>query len=189
MDFGLQYIKLKAMHLLGIADCSSNRGVEFLTFICAMNRKKMMKILSTAFIPLLLVACAGTDMKESSTSISSKVLLESTTSWDGGNFAYPEGDPQLTITRINIPKGVSLPMHCHPVPLGGVLTKGVLEVTKESGGILILSKDEALIEVSMQWHYGKALEEVEILVVYSGAKGLPVTVLKNGDPKLVAQCY
>jgi quercetin dioxygenase-like cupin family protein len=118
-----------------------------------------------------------------------EVLVQSSHSWDGGDFAYPEGDAQLTVAKIIIPAGVALPMHCHPVPLGGVLTRGILEVTKENGERFLLNGGEGLIEVSNQWHYGQAVEEVEIVVVYAGAKDIPVTVLKDGGSKYVKDCH
>lgn len=121
-------------------------------------------------------------------SISSQVLVQSTHSWDGGEFAYPTGEGQLTVTRIFMPKGSSLPMHCHPVPLAGMVTKGQLEVLKEDGQTRVFGEGAGLIEVSNQWHYGTALEAVEIVVVYSGSVDLPVTVFKDGYPALVAQC-
>ncbi len=34
-----------------------------------------------------------------------------------------------------------------------------------------------------------SVEAAEIMVVYAGVEGLPVTVLKDGDPKLVAECF
>jgi quercetin dioxygenase-like cupin family protein len=153
-----------------------------------MNKELTMKIVITTILLFILTACSTYGEQKSNAAISSEVLLESTTSWDGQDFVYPDGDAQLNITKINMPKGSSLPVHCHPVPLAGVLTKGVLEVVKENGEVHILNKDEALIEVSMQWHHGNAMEDVEILVVYSGAEGLPVTVFKDGDPQLVSQC-
>ena len=149
-------------------------------------------------LPLMLAlnACSTTMDTEPATTpdpgpakASTEVLVQSTHSWDGGDFSYPDGDAQLTVVRIEIPAGVALPMHCHPVPLAGVLTKGVLEVDKESGEQITLDAGDGLIEVSNQGHRGRALEEVEIMVVYAGAEGIPVTVLKDGDSKHVAECF
>jgi quercetin dioxygenase-like cupin family protein len=147
-------------------------------------------------IPLALIAlysCANTPgpapPQQAAPVASTEILVQSNASWDGGDFSYPGGDAQLTVVRILIPEGVALPMHCHPVPLGGVLTKGVLEVEKENGNTLVLYEGQGLIEVSNQWHHGRAVEDVEIMVVYAGAQDTPVTVLKDGDPKYVAECF
>ena len=148
----------------------------------------MIKLI-TAFMSLFLLACATAAKVPENATASNVVLIQSTQSWDGGDFAYPAGNAQLTVARIHIPTGVTLPLHCHPVPLGGVLSKGILEVTKEDGQKILLNKGEALIEVSRQWHHGHAVEEAEIIVVYAGAEGVPVTILKNDDPELLAQCH
>ena len=79
-------------------------------------------------------------------------------------------------------------MHCHPVPLAGEVVRGRLEVRKESGETITLESGQGLIEVSNQWHHGTARADTEILVVYAGAQGVPVTVLKDGDPQWVERC-
>lgn len=135
-----------------------------------------------------LTACATVDRGQSPERITSEVLVQSTRSWDGGEFAYPAGEGQLTVTRIIMPKGSSLPMHCHPVPLAGMITRGQLEVLKEDGQTMLIGEGAGLIEVSNQWHFGTAREAVEIVVVYAGNTELPVTVFKDGDPALVAKC-
>ena len=148
-----------------------------------------MKLVLLILSILLTTACASTSNNVVPGNPSSETLLESTASWDGEGFTYPDGEAQITISRVKIPKGARLPMHCHPVPLGGYLVKGLLEVQKEDGSTFLLKKDEPLIEVSMQWHYGRALEDTEILVIYSGASGIPVTLLKDSDSELVAKCH
>ena len=116
-------------------------------------------------------------------------LLQSSTSWDGGSFDYPEGKPQITVSTITVPEGGSISLHCHPGPLAGRVVKGTLEVTKANGESRIFEEGEALIEVSNTWHYGKGLSgDTELLVVYIGAEGMPVTVLKDGDPEHAKLC-
>ncbi len=41
---------------------------------------------------------------------------------------YPEGKPEITILRIQIPPGTTLPLHTHPVINAGVLLSGELAV-------------------------------------------------------------
>lgn len=117
-----------------------------------------------------------------------EVLVQASSSWDGAPFAYPDGTPELSVVRITIPKGVSLPWHCHPVPLAGAVTRGQLKVTKPDGASVTLQAGEGLVEVSRQWHSGHADEEVEIIVVYAGAKGQPLGFGQDADPELTAQC-
>lgn len=142
-----------------------------------------------AFLSACVLSACVTPKPESPVEkITSEVLVQSTRSWDGGDFAYPAGEGKLTVTRIFMPEGTSLPMHCHPVPLAGMVTQGQLQVFKEDGQSRLFGEGDGLIEVSNQWHYGTALEAVEIVVVYAGNTDLPVTVFKDGDPALVAQC-
>ena len=146
----------------------------------------MKSLFGALLAALFLVSCAAP--AKAPTRASTEVLVKSTTSWDGGNFQYPDGRPEITVTTITIPAGVTLPLHCHPVPLAGILAKGTLEVSKSSGESILLAEGDGLIEVSNQWHHGHAVTEAEIMVVYAGAKGVPVTVLPDGDPSFTAGC-
>lgn len=143
-------------------------------------------LFSLLLICSLLTACAANPQNEAP--VQSTVLVEGTRSWDGGDFSYPQGNARMTVTRITMKAGASLPMHCHPVPLAGEVVNGPLEVRKENGETIIIPAGSGLIEVSNQWHYGHAIEDVEILVVYAGADGVPNTVFKDGDPQWLAAC-
>jgi quercetin dioxygenase-like cupin family protein len=72
-------------------------------------------------------------------------------------------------------------MHKHPVINAGVLIKGNLTVTTESGRILELKAGDPIIEVVETWHYGqnKGDQPAEIIVFYAGAKEEPVTIIKE----------
>jgi quercetin dioxygenase-like cupin family protein len=146
----------------------------------------MRKTIVAAMASLGLAACAG--FGDPAAQVTTEILVQSTASWDGADFTYPQGQPEITVVRITIPAGVSLPLHCHPVPLAGVVTAGRLEVRKPGGETIVLQAGDGLIEVFNQWHQGSGLETTEILVVYAGAAGLPVTVLPGGDPDLAANC-
>jgi quercetin dioxygenase-like cupin family protein len=120
--------------------------------------------------------------------ITTEILAQSTTSWDGEPFVYPEGTPEITVVRIRIPEGSALPWHCHPMPLAGVLTKGRLVVTKRDGARVTVEEGEGLIEVSRQWHRGAAEKEAEIIVVYAGAVGMPTGFGESAEPHLAELC-
>lgn len=108
-------------------------------------------------------------------------LLKTTTSWDGKPLPlYPAGKPEITILRITIPPGAALPLHQHPVINAGVLLGGSLTVTTEDGHVLHLKAGDAIAEVVNTWHAGKneGKTPAEILVVYAGVAGVPVSVKK-----------
>ena len=109
-----------------------------------------------------------------------KELLKTTTSWNGGSFAYPQGKAEITIVNIRLAEGQSAPMHCHPIPTAGYILEGSIEVNLKSGESQIFKKGDAVMEVSHTIHSGKAIGgPVELLVFYAGAVGTPHTELPD----------
>ncbi len=108
-----------------------------------------------------------------------RTLVHSTRSWNGTPLpAYPSGQPEVTVLHITIPPGVALPMHQHPVINAGMLIRGQLLVTSAAGASVQLRAGQGLIEMVNQPHYGtnNGTEPAEIVVVYAGVKGQPITV-------------
>ena len=106
-------------------------------------------------------------------------LVKSTTSWDGALLpAYPQGQPEVTILRIEIPPGTRLPTHFHPVINAGVLIRGELTVVSSDGPTLYLKAGDPIVELVNTPHYG--LNEgdtmAEIIVFYAGQATQPITV-------------
>jgi len=107
------------------------------------------------------------------------VLTKTTKSWNQSTLPhYPQGQPQITILRILIPAGTSLPLHTHPVINAGVLIKGELTVMTKNGKTLHLKAGDPIVEVVNTWHYGKneGTEPVDIIVFYAGTKDAPITL-------------
>jgi len=125
---------------------------------------------------ILLVASPATD-----TAVTSQTVCRSTASWDGTPLpAYGKGQPEITIKRITIPAGVSLPMHKHPVINAGVLLRGTLTVESDEGKKLLLNAGDSIVELVDRWHRGsnEGKEPAEILVFYAGTVGTPLTIKK-----------
>lgn len=113
--------------------------------------------------------------------IKTDVLLKTTRSWDHSLLpTYPQGQPEISILKIEIPPGMQLPLHQHPVINAGILLKGKLTVETEDGKFLYLKEGDTIAEVVDKWHHGKneGDEPVEILVFYAGVEGKPITVKK-----------
>lgn len=113
-------------------------------------------------------------------------LIKSTTSWNGHPLpAYPTGKPEITILRITIPPGATVPMHKHPVINAGVLLRGQLTVTTEAGDVLHLKANHPIIEVVNTWHYGKneGKTPAELIMFYAGAVGMPLSIKKPVAPR------
>jgi quercetin dioxygenase-like cupin family protein len=110
-------------------------------------------------------------------------LLSTTTTWEGEQIVYPEGEAQITSVLLKIAEGEVTPFHCHPVPTLGYILKGKIEVETQSGETSVFSEGESVVEVLGTLHRGKALGgPVEIVVFYAGSTAVPNTVLPGDDP-------
>lgn len=141
----------------------------------------MLRLLSTllSFVILSAPVCAL-----ESPGIAVETLVKGSASWEGTPLpAYPQGQPQVTILRIRIPPGTTLPMHKHPVINAGVLISGALTVITEKNEILRLKAGDPIIEVVDKWHYGKneGTETADIIVFYAGTPELPLTVIREAE--------
>lgn len=140
----------------------------------------MNKTLSLLFI-INSIAISAIAQKTAQT-IQTEILSKSSTSWDGSNIlSYPEGQPEITISRITIPAGLQLPVHKHPNPLGGIVLQGELTVIREDGKRHTVKAGESIIEVINTWHYGKNEGDIPVVLIafYIGIKDQLLTVLKE----------
>ena len=106
-------------------------------------------------------------------------LIQSTHSWNSVSLPdFTEKETEATMLRISIPPHTKLPMHYHPVINVAYMLSGELTVIKEKGESIVLKKGDPLIELVNQNHYGANTTDLpaEILVVYIGQEGEPVTV-------------
>lgn len=120
--------------------------------------------------------------QETAQTIQTEILSKSSTSWDGSNIPnYPEGQPEITISRITIPAGLQLPVHKHPNPLGGIVLQGELTIIREDGKRHTVKAGKSIIEVVNTWHYGKNEGDIPVVLIafYIGIKDQVLTVLKK----------
>ena len=113
----------------------------------------------------------------------SEILTRSLTSWNGGEFYYPEGVPEVTAAKIRLEAGEQTVWHCHPVPLFAYVLQGRLEVATDSGQYRVFNKGDAFVEVMNTLHRGTAIKGPVVLIAfYAGALGVDNTVLlSSGD--------
>ena len=121
---------------------------------------------------------------EHSTSHGVKIeeLANSSKMWNGNMLPnYPDGQPKIKILRIQVPSGMTLPWHYHPVINAAVILQGTLELQLKDGSHKIYRKGDALIEVVNTIHAGTALGtvDVDLIVFYAGEKAMPTTVLTH----------
>lgn len=114
--------------------------------------------------------------------VQAEQLLKTNTSWDGGDIHYPEGSPEITAIILRLQEDQISKFHCHPIPTLGYILKGTVEVETKAGKKVTLKPGDAAVEVMRTVHRGIAVEgDVEILVFYAGAEGIPTTVLPDSE--------
>ena len=126
----------------------------------------------------LLMGCVST---KNTNTIEADILAKSSTSWNGDSLPnYPQGKPEISILRVVIPAGATLPLHKHPMINAGLLLKGQLTVILEDSTTLHLKAGDTIIEVVNKWHYGSNEGSVpaEIIVFYAGTQGQSLNIKK-----------
>lgn len=133
--------------------------------------------------PSLLLALLFTAPFALAGEVTSSILNQGSSSWDGGAIRYPAGTPELSVQRIRVEasgEAVALPIHCHRIPLAAYVAKGSVRVVKNSGEEHQFQAGDAFIEVMSQWHKGIFQEPTELIVFYAGEKGAPLSVKEGG---------
>jgi len=125
---------------------------------------------------------------EPSSAVEASVVLKTETSWDGKPIAYPKGKPEVTGLVIEIAPGGETGWHLHPVPSFAVVLEGELEVRQRNGAVKRLKPGDGLAEVVDTFHNGRNVGStpVKLVVFYTGAVGLPLTVKQRSESRLVA---
>jgi len=111
---------------------------------------------------------------------SAEILLQTSTSWDGGSIRYPAGTAQVTAVHMRMTAAQVAPLHCHPVPALGFMLAGRLQVETATGKTTVFEPGDSVVEVMNTWHRGRVVEgPVEFIVFYAGATGITNTVLQS----------
>jgi quercetin dioxygenase-like cupin family protein len=109
-------------------------------------------------------------------------ILKATKQWDGSPLPpYPSQNPEITILSYEIPPGIRLPMHKHPVINAGVVLQGKLTVITKDGKQLILNSGDSIVELVNKWHYGinQDTVPVKLIMFYVGEVGIPLAIKEN----------
>ncbi|WP_062306784.1 cupin domain-containing protein [Polynucleobacter sinensis] len=109
-------------------------------------------------------------------------ILKATKEWDGSPLPpYPLKNPEISILAYEIPSGMKLPMHKHPVINAGVMLQGRLTVIAKDGKQLILNSGDSIVELVNKWHYGINQGDipVKIIMFYVGEVGVPLVIKEN----------
>ncbi len=109
-------------------------------------------------------------------------ILKATKQWDGSQLPpYPSKNPEITILSYEIPPGIRLPMHKHPVINAGVVLQGKLTVIIKDGKQLTLNSGDSIVELVNKWHYGinQDTVPVKLIMFYVGEVGTPLVIKEN----------
>lgn len=138
------------------------------------------------FIVVMFLCSQGVWAKEAK--VQAEVLTQSSVSWNGEAYRYPQGEAEISVVKIDIPKGIVLPLHCHNIPLAGYMVKGELEVSTASGEKKLFKAGDAFVEVMDLWHFGSAITDTQLIAFYAGQRDMPLSVSKQGQPALANRC-
>ncbi len=109
------------------------------------------------------------------------VLLQTTSTWDNAHYKKLKiKNPEVTVLKINIGVGESLPMHKHDLVNIAYVKHGTLTVITDKDDQITLTEGQCLPELVGKYHYGKNTGDVpvELVVFYIGEKGTPLSVNK-----------
>ena len=128
---------------------------------------------------LLLGACASASAQEAAvaTPLASPVTTNS-----GQPITLPQGPVQVSVSRVVIPAGSTLPVHRHPYPRYAYVEAGRLRVTNvDTGGSVEFAPGGFIVEALDQGHSGLALgtEDVRLLVIDQHPPGAENTIRRE----------
>ena len=123
---------------------------------------KNIKLLTLIFVSMLFIT-------NSVSAAQKEVLLQTTSTWD--NVKYKKlkiKKPEVTVLKIDIGIGESLPMHKHDLVNIAYVKKGTLTVITDKKEQITVHEGECLPEIIGKYHYGKnsGNEPIELIVFY-----------------------
>jgi quercetin dioxygenase-like cupin family protein len=143
--------------------------------------KALHRTFASIFSLLVATAACGPVLAEAPSSVKVDTLLKTDSAWDGTRYeAYPSGQPQITVQRIEVPPHSSLPWHTHPMPIAGYVVSGEITVEKPDGEKRTVLAGQVLPETVGSVHRGTTGEQpVTLIVFYAGVDGMPLSRQKQ----------
>ena len=158
----------------------------------------MVKLVSVAAsglvaIGLGLSGCAALDQSkpsaQSDTASATKELqitpiLQTKTGLSGKAFAYPEGEAELRLLRVEFPVGGSVPLHTHPAPLIAYVSQGQIRHTR-GNQINTFGPGQAFVESDQGGPHtveNIGEEPAVVFVAVASRQDLPTTNLVSPAP-------
>lgn len=106
------------------------------------------------------------------------IVHQSTTTVIGQQIVYPQGTAQITVATVTMEPGQITGWHRHMAPLTAQILEGELTVDYGAAGKRVYHKGDTVVEALGSRHNGQNTGSgiTRILVVFSGAVGVPNTV-------------
>jgi quercetin dioxygenase-like cupin family protein len=110
--------------------------------------------------------------------ISARVLMSTSTTWNGEPLRYPAAPPQITALEIEIAPGAETGWHQHPMPSLAYMVEGELEVRLKDGRSQRLQAGDSFAEVVDTLHNGRNTggQPARLIVFYLGVAAMPLSV-------------
>ena len=134
---------------------------------------------TTAFAAVLVLAAALPAVAQAP---EAKVLGTYDKTNSGQPILTPAGPLAVTVSRVTIPAGASLPVHKHPFQRLAYVESGALTVRNlDTGGSVDFKPGDTIVEARDQWHTGTAAASgpVVLLVIDQTPPGQANTVRKE----------
>jgi len=127
---------------------------------------------------LLSIAVLGGIAWAQATGVTSRMLLQTSTTPAGQPIQFPLFRNQITALAVEIAPGGEVGRHMHPVPVVVYILEGELTVEAEGQPARTYKAGQAAVEVMNTWHNGlnRGSVPVKFLVVYAGEEGKPTTI-------------
>ena len=142
-----------------------------------MARKQ---VKATGILAALGVMAAAAASADDMNSRAAKVvpLLETSVDSLGKPIRFPQQNPEISMSQIELPAGGATGWHTHPVPALGYVIEGTLTVEYEGGRSVEVTRGQGFAEAVGVVHQGRNLgtAPVKLVAVFLGERGKQVTV-------------
>ena len=111
-------------------------------------------------------------------------ILQTTTGLSGKAFAYPEGEAELRLLRVEFPVGGSVPLHTHPAPLIAYVSQGQIRHTR-GDQVNTFGPGQAFVESDQGGPHtveNIGEEPAVVFVAVASKQGLPTTNFVSPAP-------
>ena len=127
---------------------------------------------------------ANPDASAEAKELQIRSIVQTSTGLSGQPFAYPQGDAELRLLRVEFPVGGSVPLHTHPAPLITYVAQGQIRHTR-GDEVNTFGPGEAFVEGNQEGPH--AVENIGdgpavLFVAVASKQGLPTTNFVSPEP-------